>query len=85
MNVDWDEVKRVAERYREQILSLPGVVGVSTGVLRESGEAQPCIRVYLSSPAERGEFKDQRVPLQLEGVPVDVVVTGKIVAFDEHS
>jgi hypothetical protein len=83
--MDWDTVKMIAERYREQILSLPGVVGISTGIRRESGEAQPCIKVYLSKPVERGKLEDQRIPWELEGVPVDAVVTGEIIAFDDHS
>jgi hypothetical protein len=85
VQMDWDKVKVVAERYREQILSLPGVVGISTGVRRESGEVQPCIRVYLSKPVERGELEDQRIPWELEGTPVDAVVTGEIVALDDRS
>ena len=83
--MDWDKVKEVAERYREQILSLPGVVGISTGVRRESGEAEPCIKIYLSKPVKRGKLKDLRIPWELEEVPVEIIVTGEIIAFDDHS
>ena len=82
MKIDWDIVKGIAERYREQILSIPGVVGISTGVRRESGETQPCIRVYLNKTVERGNLKDQRIPWEIEEIPVDAVVTGDVIAFD---
>lgn len=81
MKIDWEKVKEVAGKYEEQIFSLPGVVGISTGVRRESGE--PCIRVYLSSPVERGNLEDEKIPYELEGIPVDAVVTGEFRALDD--
>lgn len=85
LKADWDKVKMVAERYREQILSLPGVVGISTSIGQGSGKARPCIRVYLAKLVERGKLEDQRIPWELEGVPVDTVVTGKIIALGDYS
>lgn len=81
MATDWDRVRAVAERYQVRILSIPGVVGMSSGVLRECGEAQPCIRIYVREEVERGDLKDERIPSELEGISVDVVVTGDIVAL----
>jgi len=83
--MDWSKTKEVAESYREQILTLPGVVGISTGVRREAGEAEPCIKIYLSKPVKRGKLKDLRIPWELEEVPVEVIVTGEIVALDDDS
>ena len=82
MKIDWENVKGIAERYRKQILSIPGVVGISTGVWRESGETQPCIRVYLNKHVERGNLKNQKIPWELEEVLVDAVITGDVIAFD---
>lgn len=82
MSIDWDNVKEVAERYREQMLSIPGVVGISTGVQRESGVTQPCIRVYLNKPVDRGNLNDQKIPRELEEVLVDIIVSGDVIAFD---
>lgn len=83
--MDWHKVKVIAERYREQILSLPEVVGISTGVQRKLGEAKPCIKVYLSKTVERGKLKDRKIPWELEGVPVEILVTGEIIALDDQS
>ena len=82
LEVEWDKVKSIAEKYQKKILSLPEVVGISTGVLRESGKAQPCLRIYLKKPLKRGEFKDNKIPLQIEGVPVDIVISGEFKMFD---
>jgi len=81
MNVNWDQATEVAKRYREQLLAIPGVVGVSTGAHTESVETQPCIRVYTSIPLERGVLNDGKIPRELDGVPVEIDVTGAIVAY----
>ena len=85
MEIDWEKVKEVADRYRQQILSVPGVVGMSTGIQRKQDETKPCIRVDLAKPVERGSLKDQRIPWELEGIPVDAVVTGEFIALEDHS
>ena len=81
MNMRWDQATEVTERYGEQLLAVPGVVGVSTGVRTESGKTQPCIRVYLSIPLDRGTLEAGKIPWELEGVPVEIDVTGEIEAY----
>ena len=81
MEISWDQAKGVAERYGRQILAVHGVVGVSTGVRTEEGKTQPCIRVYLSTPLERGMLEAGKIPWELEGVPVEIDVTGEFVAY----
>ena len=81
MKMDWKAAESVANKYGELILSLPGVVGISTGVLKKTGEAQPCLRVYLSKPLDRGGLEEKKIPWEIEGVPVDTVVTGHYVAL----
>lgn len=85
MEMDWNKVNVVVDKYGKQILSLSGVVGISTGIRQESGKAQPCIRVYLNKSVERGKLEEQKIPLKLDGVPVDILITGDITALDDHS
>ena len=82
-NNHWDYIKAVENKYREEILSLIGVVGVSTGVLRRSGEVIPCIRIYLNREIERGALEENKIPMEIEGIPIDVVITGDFKAFRE--
>lgn len=81
MNMRWDQATEVAQRYGEQLLAIPKVVGISTGVRTESGSTEPCLRVYLSTPLERGALEAGKIPWEIEGVPVEIDVTGEIVAF----
>jgi len=53
----------VKTKYESQLLSIPGVVGVVAGVDKI---------IVLA------EFEDVRVPSSLEGIPVEVRVTGRI-------
>lgn len=85
MEIDWNKVNVVVNKYQKQILSLPEVVGISTGIQRKSGKAQPCIRVYLRVPVERGKLEEKRIPLELDGIPVDTIVTGDIVALNDNT
>lgn len=85
MKMDWNKIDVVVDKYQKRILSLPGVVGISTGILQGPGKAQPCIRVYLSKSVERGKLEEKRIPWELDGVPVDILIIGDIVALDDHS
>lgn len=69
----------VKERYENWLLSLPGVVGVMlstrdrmTGAA-EAG-AEPVIKIMVSSLKD---LKTGAIPSELEGVRVEVEVTGK--------
>jgi len=59
------------ERHTDALLDVPGVVGTGVG-LSPAGRA--VIRVYTETAAVRG------LPAELDGVPVEAVVTGMIVA-----
>ncbi|RME27325.1 MAG: hypothetical protein D6800_05240, partial [Candidatus Zixiibacteriota bacterium] len=54
------------------LMAIPGVVGVAVGVLEDS---TPCIKVYVVNKTD--EIK-KRVQSELEGHPVRVEVSGEI-------
>jgi len=83
--MDWTEVQKVIEKYQAQFFSLPEVVGISTGVIRNTGETHLCIKVFVSKKVVRGKLRDNKIPLELDGVPVNIVITGEMVAFDNNS
>ncbi len=66
----------VQERHTDRLLALPGVVGTAVG-LRADG--QPVIKAYTTAPGITG------IPTSLEGIPVEVKVTGEFVALDRGS
>ncbi|MBI5385026.1 MAG: hypothetical protein HZA90_10110 [Verrucomicrobia bacterium] len=65
--------KAAKERHSQALLDTPGVHGHGVG---HSPGGQPVIEVYVEDEPAKG-----RVPSQLDGVPVRVIVTGPIVAF----
>jgi hypothetical protein len=84
LKTDWEKARSAAEKHGKQILSLEGVVGISTCIKREAKKASPCIKVYLSKSVQRGKLVDNKIPWELDGVPVEVVVTGDVVAFSDQ-
>jgi len=63
------EIEVVKERHEEELLKIPGVVGV--GISNERA-----IIVYVES-----EEVVPHIPKTLEGYPVEVIVTGRIETF----
>jgi hypothetical protein len=63
------DIHETKAAHTEALIAIPGVVGVAVG---KSGD-RPCIRVYLErdTPALR-----KLVPSELNGHPVEIVVTG---------
>lgn len=68
----FEHVKAVQERHAERLMELKGVVGTAIGAGQND---EPTITVLLEKPGVAG------IPQTLEGVPVQVVVTGKIFAL----
>ena len=64
----------VQNRHTDRLLAIPGVVGTATG-LRSDGS----LAIKVLTEAGRGAG----IPTDLEGIPVEVEVTGKIVALGE--
>lgn len=82
-----DEAAHIAEvrhRHEHALLRYPNVVAVATGVQAEGGvpTGEQGLVVYVSRkvPADQLDEKD-RLPGEIEGVPVDVVESGPIEAL----
>ncbi len=60
------------QAHNPRLLSVPGVVGTAVGL---TGEGRPAVRVFTERAGTTG------VPRSLDGVPVEVQVTGKIYAL----
>ena len=73
-NRDWafEHVKDVQDRHTDELMARPGVVGTAVGLGDDGGYA---VLVLLERPGVVG------IPRGLEGVPIQVVVTGKIYAL----
>ncbi len=67
-----EHVKEVQERNTERLMAMNGVEGTAVG-LNEND--QLAVKVFTAGPGVRG------IPQELEGIPVQVVVTGKIYAL----
>lgn len=67
-----EHVKEVQDRHTDELMARPGVVGTAVGLGDDGGYA---VLVLLERPGVVG------IPRGLEGVPVQVVVTGKIYAL----
>ena len=66
------DINAVLRDHDKELLKLPGVVAVAVGVLEQTN--QPCLRVMLARhlPETR-----RAIPMQIEGYPVLVEVTGE--------
>ena len=77
-NRDWafEHVKEVQERNTERLMAMNGVEGTAIGINQND---QLAVKVFTAGPGVRG------IPQELDGVPVQVVVTGKFYALPKPS
>ncbi|HUU17999.1 MAG TPA: fibronectin type III domain-containing protein [Sedimentisphaerales bacterium] len=68
----FERVREVQERNTERLMAMDGVEGTAIGYNQND---QLAVKVFTAGPGVRG------IPQELEGVPVHVVVTGKIYAL----
>lgn len=68
-----EEIRRIKEQAEEQLLRIPGVTGIDTGVKYVNGAPTgiQSIRVYVQ--AKRDVPEAEAVPKMIQGVPTDVV------------
>ncbi len=71
-SMSMDDAIRVMDAHVNELMAIPGVVGVAVGAL-ESGA--PCIQVLV---VKKTPEHDNRVPKKIEGFPVVIQVTGEI-------
>ena len=67
------QVEHVRARHERALMAIDGVVGVGIGRTRIGDDA---IVLYLRDVSVK-----QRVPIQIEGYPVETTVTGEIDAY----
>ncbi len=72
------DIHRVIKDHADQIMSVPGVVGIASGV---SNDGTPCILVLV---VKNTEDLRRRIPEQLEGHPVIVDEAGEIRALSDE-
>ncbi len=82
--MDIERVRAVKAIHEQSLLSRPNVVGVGVGLRQRGGQFtdEVCIVVSVrqKTPDEQLPPAD-RIPTQIDGVPVDVQVTGEIRAL----
>jgi len=66
-----ETLEAVKDRHTEELMNIPGVVGVGTG----NADGRPCIMVFL---ADGSPELEARIPETLDGHPVVTEVTGQI-------
>ncbi|NIM93784.1 MAG: hypothetical protein GTO18_08755, partial [Anaerolineales bacterium] len=64
----------IQNRHTEWLMSIPGVVGTGTGI---GANGQPVVRVFTTRAGISG------IPQKLEGIPVEMKVTGMFVAYSD--
>ncbi|HSG81224.1 MAG TPA: CARDB domain-containing protein [Gemmatimonadota bacterium] len=64
----------VQERHTDRLLEIPGVIGTAVGYTEEGRAA---VRLFTTEPGIEG------LPTELDGFPVEVKVTGLIVAYTD--
>jgi hypothetical protein len=82
--VDIERVKAVKAAHEKELLAKANVVGVGVGLRQRKGKktAEVCIVVSVRQKVPRGQLlPHDRIPAQIEGVPVDVQASGEIRAF----
>jgi len=73
------EIIRVMDAHVQELMAVPGVVGVAVGALENN---EPCIKVLV---AKRTPEVRKRIPRTLEGYQVVVEVTGEIRAMPDSA
>ena len=66
------DINTVMEAHVEELMAIPGVTGVAVG---ETEDRTPCILVLVM---EETEDIKEKIPDQLEGHPVRLMVSGEI-------
>jgi len=69
-------IEEVLDKYTDELMAIPGVVGVAQGLLND----KPCITVLVIK--ETSELR-KKIPKFLEGYPVIIEETGEIRALEE--
>lgn len=83
-NYQMERITEIQERYSEQLMSLPHVLGVGVGVRKQQGvfTGEVCLVVMVDQKVSSEELEPEAViPRHIEGIPVDVQEMGFFTAF----
>lgn len=75
------DVAALQNRVQENLLSYPNVVAVAEGYKMKDGKPtnQKCLVVYVDKKVAKGKLKkDEIIPDEIDGIPLDVVEVGPI-------
>lgn len=78
------KLAKIRAHYEPELLRYPNVVAVGESVQTKRGKptGRPCIVVFVERKIPRDQLgEDEILPEELEGIPVDVVEAGGIVAL----
>ncbi len=78
-------LRRVKMAHEKDLMKKANVIGVGIGFREQAGErtGEPAIVVSVSRKVPRPTLsREDRIPQQLEGIPVDVQVVGEPKALD---
>lgn len=67
-----EDIKKVMDDHVDELMSVPGVVGVAIGRLEDGN---PCLQILV---VRAGDELKKKIPEQLEGFPVVIEETGTI-------
>jgi L-asparaginase II len=82
--VDVEQVRAVKVAHEKHLMAKANVVGVGVGLRQRDGKFtdEVCIVVSVRKKVPSEQLSpDDRIPTQIDGVPVDVQATGEIRAF----
>ncbi|MHA2189937.1 MAG: hypothetical protein ACXAEN_14940 [Candidatus Thorarchaeota archaeon] len=82
--VTMEKAREVKKKHESELMKKAGVVGVAIGYKHIDGRKtiQLCIVCYVEEKkTEENLEPEDIIPEEIEGVPIDVVETGRIRAF----
>jgi hypothetical protein len=82
--VTMEKAREVKKRHEAELMRKSGVVGVAVGYRHVGGRKtdQLCIVCYVvEKKAEEDLEKDDIIPEEIEGVPIDIVESGRFRAL----
>ena len=79
----FDYVKKVKEKYAESLMKKEDVAGVGIG-RKKNSETEFCLRVYVTSKKNKQLHYTDKIPIKLDGVPVEIIETGKVRFLDDN-
>ena len=76
VNIASETIEQVVNKHTEELMSIPGVVGVGQGIC----DNKPCIKVYI---IQKSLETDAKIPSSFEGYRVSTEMTGEIWAHPD--